>query len=150
MIISQKGLNLIKKHEGFRNNPYLCPSGIPTIGYGNTYYNDSTKVKLTDTPITLKEGETLLKSVLKHFEQGVSNLIKVELNQNQFDALVSFAYNVGLGAFSKSTLLKLINNNPNDEGIKHQFKRWNKGGGKVLKGLKKRRNEEAYLYLTVI
>ncbi|OCK42533.1 hypothetical protein BA195_10175 [Tenacibaculum soleae] len=148
MIISQRGLNLIKKHEGFRNNPYLCPSGIPTIGYGNTYYNDSTKVKLTDTPITLKEAETLLKSVVNQFEKGVSNLIKVELNQNQFDALVSFSYNVGLGAFASSTLLKRINNNPFDEDIKYQFRRWNKSGGKVLKGLKKRRNEESYLYFT--
>ncbi|WP_339875206.1 lysozyme [Olleya marilimosa] len=150
MKVSKKGLNLIKKHEGWRNHPYLDIVGVPTIGYGNTYYNDGRKVYLTDKPITLKEGEELLKIIVNKFEAGVNKLIKVQLNENQFDALVSFAYNLGLGALGRSTLLKKVNNNPNDESIKDEFKRWNRAGGKVVKGLKKRRNEEAYLYFTPI
>lgn len=150
MTISEKGLKLIKKYEGFRNHPYKCSAGIPTIGYGNTYYEDGTRVKLSDEPITIKRGEKLLEMVVKQFEQGVNKLVKVDLNQNQFDALVSFAYNVGLGALAKSTLLKKINNNPFDENILYQFKRWDKANGVSLKGLRKRRNEEAFLYQTPV
>jgi len=146
MNISSKGLTIIKKYEGFRNNPYLCAAGTPTIGYGNTYYEDGTRVELTDSPITLKDGEKLLKSIVKQFEEGVMKLVKVEIKQNQFDALVSLTYNIGLGAFSSSTLLKKLNNNPDDETISDEFKKWNKSNGVVLKGLKKRRNEEAFLY----
>ncbi|WP_048331013.1 lysozyme [Bizionia psychrotolerans] len=146
MKTSIEGLNLIKKYESFRNHPYLCPSEIPTIGFGNTYYEDGTKVKLSDSPITIKQAETLLKSTVKKFEEGVNDLVEVDLNQNQFDAIISFVYNIGLGAFEDSTLLKRINNNPEDEDIKYQFSRWNKADGKILKGLKRRRNEEAFLY----
>lgn len=146
--ISKAGLNLIKKYEGFRNHPYLCPSDIPTIGYGNTFYEDGTKVTLNDEPITKKRGEELLKLVVKDFEDAVNDFVNVEINQNQFDALVSFAYNVGTGALSRSTLLKKINKNPDDPSIENEFKRWNKSGGKILKGLTKRRNSEAYLYFS--
>jgi lysozyme len=147
MEISKSGLELIKKHESFRNHPYIPVKGDrPTIGYGNTFYDDGTAVELTDAPITKSEATKLLKTVVKQFEEGVNEVVKVELNQNQFDALISFVYNVGLGAFKSSTLLKRINNNPLDEDIKYQFSRWNRSGGKVYKGLKKRRNEEAYLY----
>lgn len=146
MKISKTGLDLIKKWEGFRNNPYLDAVGIPTIGWGNTYYKDGTRVELTDEPITLKEGEKLLRIIINEYEKGVNKLVKSDINQNQFDALVSWSYNLGLGALEKSTLLKKINNNPNDENISYQIKRWNKADDKVLKGLKKRRNEESYLY----
>lgn len=148
MNISDNGVELIKKHESFRNNVYLCPAGIPTIGYGNTYYENGRKVKMSDPAISKKEGLKLLKTIVKQFEDGVNELVEVELNQNQFDAIVSFVYNVGLSAFKNSTLLKRINNNPFDEDIKYQFSRWNKSNGKVLKGLKKRRNSESYLYFT--
>ena len=149
--ISKNGLKLIKKHEGFRNHPYKDVKGIPTIGYGNTFYEDGTKVTMEDHPITKKRGEELLKIIVNKFEVGVWENLEVEVNQNQFDALVSFAYNVGVSAFKYSTLLKKINNDPNDfEAIKKQFKRWNKSGGKVYKGLEKRRNQEAYLYETPV
>lgn len=146
MKVSNSGLSIIKKHEGLRLEPYLCPAKIPTIGYGNTYYEDGTKVTLKDPKITEERAEELLRVILKRYEDGVDRYVQVEINQNQFDALVSFAYNVGLGALQKSTLLRKINNDPCDENISYQFSRWNKAAGKVLKGLTKRRKEEAELY----
>ena len=146
MQISKAGLDLIKKYEGFRNNPYLCPANIPTIGYGFTHYGNGKKVSMTDGPITLKEGETLLKQLIQPYEDAVERLVTSTLNQNQFDALVSFTYNLGEGNLKSSTLLKKVNKNPEDTTIADEFKKWNKAGGVVLKGLKKRRNEEAYLY----
>jgi len=146
MKVSKKGLQIIKDHEGLELVPYLCPAGIPTIGYGNTYYENGMKVKLTDAPITKSRAEELLKHVLKTYEAGVNRYVQVYLNQNQYDALVSFAYNLGLGALQKSTLLKRINNNPFDEDIYDQFLRWTRANGKVLTGLKLRRKKEADLY----
>jgi len=146
MEISKRGLEIIKKHEGLRLSPYLCPADIPTIGYGNTFYENGVKVKLTDAPITNERAEQLLKNTLKKFEDGVNKYVTREINQNQFDALVSFAYNLGVGSLQTSTLLKRVNENPCDEDIKYQFSRWNKAGGKVLNGLTKRRKEEAELY----
>lgn len=146
MKTSSKGLAIIKKHEGLRLEPYLCPAGVPTIGYGNTYYEDGSKVTLTDSPISEARAEALLRSILDRYEKGINRYVQVEINQNQFDALVSFAYNVGLGALQKSTLLKRINNNPCDPDICNQFLRWVRAGGVKLKGLVKRRTEEAHLY----
>lgn len=143
---SYQGLEIIKKHEGLRLMPYLCPAGVPTIGYGNTYYQDGVRVRLTDPAITVDEAETLLKHILKNYERGVNRYVQKHINQCQFDALVSFAYNLGLGALQKSTLLKRVNMNPCDEDIKYQFSRWTKAGGKTLQGLVKRRKEEANLY----
>lgn len=146
MVISKRGLDFIKKHEGFRNHPYLDPVGIPTIGYGFTYYLDGTRVTMDDEPLTMLKATEMLLKVVEIYEDAVNELVEVELTQNQFDALVSFTFNVGSGAFKNSTLLKRINNDPNDPDIDYQFKRWNKAGGKVLKGLKKRRNMEAWMY----
>lgn len=144
--IGTKGLGIIKKYEGFISSPYKCPAGIPTIGYGATYYPNGTKVKLIDKPITLKEAEDLLLSMVKHFEQGVDSFTTDLINQNQFDALVSIAYNIGLNALKGSTLIKKVNADPSDKTIRAEFMKWNKGGGKVLLGLTRRRTEEANLY----
>lgn len=147
MKISKKGLESIKTHEGFRNHPYYCQSGVPTIGYGNTYYADGRKVKITDDPITQKDALELLLKVVSGFERAVNRLVKVQLSQSQFDALTSFIYNVGIGAFASSTLLKVINLDPyNYPEIERQFLRWNKSNGKPSKGLLKRRKSEFYLY----
>ena len=156
MTTSDKGLDIIKRHEGFRSKPYLCPSGVPTIGYGNTFYQDGRKVTLQDKPITEAEAAELMRDILKKFEKDIMRLVSVKLTQNQFDALVSFVYNVGVGSsnpnikggFTPSTLRKKINANPSDPTIAAEFARWNKGGGKVLPGLVKRRKEEAELYFT--
>ena len=148
MKTSINGLELIKKYEGFRADPYLCPAGVPTIGYGATYYPSGGSVSLTDGPVTKYQAENILKSMLERYEAGVRRYVQVDINQNQFDALVSFAYNLGVGALKSSTLLKRVNANPCDEDIYAQFKRWCRANGKILNGLKRRREEEATLYFT--
>lgn len=146
MTISENGLNLIKKYEGLSLEPYLCPAGIPTIGYGSTYYEDGTRVSMSDSKITEEFAEELLKyNINKVYSNAVNRYVAVEINQNQFDALVSFAYNLGTGNLRNSTLLKKINAKDFD-GASMEFFRWNKSGGKVLKGLTKRREEESKLF----
>jgi lysozyme len=148
MILDNKGYLLITKFEGLRLKPYLCSAKIPTIGYGNTYYPDGKRVTLLDKDITKQEAFDMFKEVANRFAKRVNELVITELTQNQFNSLVSFAYNVGTGNFSSSTLLKKINKNPNDLTIKAEFLRWNKAGGKVINGLTNRRNEEADLYFS--
>jgi lysozyme len=144
--ISDLGINLIKKYEGFRAKPYLCPAKVPTIGYGSTYYENGTKVKLTDQAITEQRATELLKALLSLYEKAVDSYCIDTINQFQFDALVSFAYNCGTGNLKSSTLLKKVNANPGDPSIKNEFMKWNKGLGKILTGLTLRRSEEANLY----
>ena len=148
MRISQRGVNLIKKFEGFRAKPYLCSAGVATIGYGSTYYENGVRVKLTDPPIDRIWAEQLLRNVLVHYEREVDAVTTDLITQNQFDALTSFTYNVGITNFRKSTLLQLINSNYRDPKIRTQFLRWDKAGGRVIEGLKKRREIEANLYFT--
>ena len=148
MILDNKGYLLITKHEGLKLKPYLCPAKIPTIGYGNTYYPDGKRVTLLDKDITKQQAFDMFKEVANRFAKRVDALVTSNINQNQFNALVSFAYNVGTGNFSSSTLLKKVNKNPDDLTIKDEFLRWNKAGGKVLNGLTNRRNEEADLYFS--
>ena len=146
MILNNKGYLLITNHEGLRLKPYLCPAKIPTIGYGNTYYTDGKRVTLLDKEITKQQAFDMFKEVANRFAKRVDELVTSNINQNQFNALVSFAYNVGTGNFASSTLLKKVNRNPDDLSIKDEFLRWNKAGGKVINGLTNRRNEEADLY----
>ncbi len=146
MTTSLKGLDIIKKHEAFRANPYLCPAGVATIGYGATYYPNGVSVTLNDPKITKLKAMEYLKLMVQRYESGVRRYVNTDLKQNQFDALVSFAYNLGLGSLKRSTLLKLINKDPNDEKIFNEFLRWNRANGKILNGLKKRRLEEATIY----
>jgi lysozyme len=146
--VSSKGLDIIKKYEGFSSKPYLCPSKVITIGYGSTYYEDGSKVKLTDSPITQERATELLEALLVSFERAVDSYCTDNLNQNQFDALVSFAYNCGVGNLKSSTLLRKVNVNPNNPTIKDEFLKWTKGGGKTLSGLVRRRTEEAQLYFS--
>lgn len=140
------GIELIKKFEGFMSKPYKCPAGIPTIGYGATFYPDGKKVTMTDKAITEAEGTALLASMLTKFEQYVDSYCIDTITQNQFDALVSFCYNLGPNNLKSSTLLKKVNLNPNDESIRAEFMKWTKAGGKTLKGLVTRRTAEADLY----
>ena len=142
MEITNEGINLIKKFEGLKLESYLCPAGVWTIGYGHTK-----GVKKGDK-ITQLEADNFLKEDLSSFEKGVTRLIKSNINQNQFDALVSFAFNLGLANLKKSTLLKKVNSNPNDRTIVDEFIKWIYAGGKQLEGLKKRRQAEAYLYFS--
>ena len=148
MKTGKTGLELIKKYEGFFAKPYLDPIGIPTIGYGATYYPSKVKVTMKDKPLTEKEASELLVQMLKVYENQVALLVTKPINQNQFDALVSFTYNLGATNFGKSTLLKKINVNPNDSTIRQEFEKWNRAGGKILNGLIKRRKDEAALYFS--
>ena len=145
---SKKGIDLIKKHEGFKSKPYLCPANVPTIGFGATFYPDGRKVKLSDEPISEVIAEVILKKHLEKFEQYVDSYCTDKLNQNQFDALVSFCYNLGPANLKSSTLLKKVNANPNDPTIKDEFMKWVKAGGRTLRGLVTRRTEEASLYFS--
>ena len=141
-----KGIELIKSFEGFRGKPYKCPAGIPTIGYGATFYPDGKKVTMNDAPITEEKATELLQSMLVSFEKYVDSYCRDDVNQNQFDALVSFAYNLGPANLKSSTLLKKVNANPSDETIRAEFMKWTKAGGRTLQGLVRRRTAEADLY----
>ena len=142
---SQQGLAIIKKFEGFSSKPYLCPAGVATIGYGSTYYADGKPVKLTDAPVTEAQAQELLQATLTKYEACVNGAVKMPINQNQFDALVSFTYNVGCSAFRNSTLLRLLNQGYTPQAAV-QFNRWTLGGGKVLAGLVSRRAAERALF----
>jgi lysozyme len=139
-------IELIKKFEGFSSKPYLCPAKVATIGYGSTRYADGSKVTLKDNPITELQAIELLKQTLKQYELAVDSYCRDDINQNKFDALVDFAYNCGIDNLKSSTLLKKVNTNPNDITIGLEFAKWNKGGGKILNGLVKRRAAESELY----
>jgi lysozyme len=140
------GIDLIKRFEGFRSAPYKCPAGVPTIGYGATFYPNGKKVTMSDKPITEAEATELLQSILVRFEQYVDSYCIDTITQNQFDALVSFCYNLGPANLKASTLLKKVNANPKDETIRAEFMKWTKAGGRTLKGLVTRRTAEADLY----
>lgn len=144
--VSKEALQLIKKFEGFCAQPYMCPAAVPTTGYGSTFYEDGTKVQMDDPPITEQRATQLLQNILKTFEKHVDSYTRDDITQYQFDALVCFSYNVGVGALKSSTLLKIINTNPSEPRIKDEFLKWNKAAGKALKGLTKRREAEAELY----
>lgn len=149
MKTSQAGINLIKHFEGLRTTAYLDSVGVPTIGYGHTK-----GVKL-GMMITETKAEQLLRDDLEYFENKVMDMVNVNLLQNQFDALVSFTFNLGEGNLKKSTLLKKLNNTvyfrrEELESIADEFLKWNKAGGKPLPGLTKRRIAERMMFLNPI
>lgn len=146
MRLNNAGYLLICKFEGLSLTPYLCPAKIPTIGYGNCYYPNGKKVTMKDKAITKPEAFEMFKFIADKFALKVNELIKSNVNQNQFNALVSFAYNIGVDGLAKSTLLKKVNFNPEDLTIKDEFLKWNKAGGKEIKGLTIRRQTESQIY----
>lgn len=142
MKISDNGISLIQRHEGCRLAAYKCPAGIWTIGYGHT---SGVRQGMT---ITNLQATTYLRQDLKVVETCLSTAVSMPLTQNQFDALCSFVFNVGCGAFLRSTLLKKIKMNPSDPTIRDEFAKYRFAGGKVLPGLEKRRREEAAVYFS--
>ena len=156
MMLDNKGYLLIAQFEGLRLKPYLCSAGVPTIGYGSTFYPSGRKVTMRDKPITQETAFWMLKQVANMFAKDVDSLVTSNINQNQFNALVSFAFNLGSDidadnipeGLGDSRLLKRVNANPNDPEIAREFVKWNKAGGRVLDGLSKRRLKEAELYFT--
>lgn len=145
MKISQNGIELIKSFEGCVLTGYPDVGGVPTVGYGSTGPDVYIGMKITQA-----EAERRLAKELEHFENGVSNLVKVAINQNEFDALVSFSFNVGLGAFQRSTLLRLLNDGTERDIVSSEFLRWNKVDGKPVEGLTRRRKAEQALFLTKV
>ena len=141
MNISEHGVELIKAFEGLRLQPYSCPAGVASIGYGSTRYSDGEPVVLGDDSILPRDAEVLLRFTLKKYEQAVNAAVKVSLTQGQFDALVSFAYNVGIGKLQDSTLLRKLNAG-DCKGAAAEFDNWVHAGSEVLPGLVKRRAAE--------
>jgi lysozyme len=137
---------LCKRFEGFRAKPYLCPAGIPTIGYGSTYYADGRKVTLNDSLISQEAANDLLMYELQHtYLTGVlRNCPVLATDERKCNAIVDFCYNLGVGRLQTSTLKRKINAQDWD-GAKEQLMLWTKGGGKVLPGLLKRRQSECAL-----
>ena len=139
MNIGQKGINLIKHFEGCELNAYKCPAGVWTIGYGHI------KGVSEGMSITQEQAEQMLLDELKEYENYINELVTVNLSQNQFDALVSWVYNLGPANLQSSTFLKVLNSG-DYSGVPAQIERWNKAGGKVLEGLIRRREAESALF----
>ena len=142
MRISEEGKDLIKSFEGCRLNAYKCSAGVPTIGYGTTYYPNGDKVQMDDV-ITLQQAIELFDALIVRYERIVNSKLKVEVKQNEFDALVSHTYNTG----GSSTLFKLVNMKADKDKIKNWFTtKYITANGKRLKGLVIRRQKEWLLY----
>ena len=145
MKLDEKGYKALHDREGLRLKPYLDTKGVPTISLGVTYYPNGRKVTMKDKPLTLKEADELGKITADKFAKQVGALVKSNVNQNQFNALVSIAYNIGINGFRTSSFLKLVNKNPNDPKIKDAIMLWTKN--KELIG---RRKSEVELYFKPI
>jgi lysozyme len=153
MKTNKAAIAILHEFESCKLKSYKCPAGVWTIGWGNTFYENGSKVLEGDI-ITQERADTLFSRIISQFEKDVVFLLKTNVNQNQFSALVSFSYNVGSDiddddipeGLGDSTLLKYVNANPNDPRIRLEFSRWNKAKGKVLNGLTRRRAAEANLY----
>lgn len=144
--VNTAGVQLVKAFEGLKLLPYKCSAGIPTIGFGTTFYEDGRKVSMQDPQITEAHAEQLLMVHLNTFASKVEKLLKVNVTDNQFAALLAFAYNVGPGALGGSTLLKKLNTQ-DYVGAAGEFEKWNKAQGQVLAGLTRRRQAEKALFL---
>lgn len=150
---SQHLIDFLKKEEGYILHPYLDQAGVPTVGIGTTHYPNGTAVKITDAPITATQAMQFVLSDLKDISLAVNKATKdVPLSQNQFDALISLTYNIGVVGFKGSTVLRLIRKNPQDPQISNAFGLWDKlhKNGKLVTSdtLTGRRRREAKLYFS--
>ena len=147
MKASTRCLVMIKHHEGVRYRPYKCPAGLWTIGVGHLIGDGKTLPPEWNRTLSKDEVDQILAADLRRFERGVLRLCPVPLTQGQFDALVSFAFNLGLGGLQRSSVRMCTNRMDNDGAVRGLMK-YIKGGGKVLPGLVKRRKDEAALYMS--
>jgi lysozyme len=148
MKASEKCLELIRRFEGFRSKAYRCPAGVWTIGYGSTRYADGTHVNQSDPPITETQADEIMRATLGEYERAVDRYVSVFVNQNEFDALVDFAYNAGAKNLLNSTLLKKLNAGDR-KGAAKEFERWVYADGQILGGLVRRRMAERVLFETL-
>ena len=158
MNVSPLAIDMVKHHEGVRNKPYRCPARLWTIGVGHVMYPDQAKLPLDkrdnvmlkpedDRQFTQEEVDAILRHDLNRFERGVEQFCPGNLSQGQFDALVSFSFNLGLGTLQRSTLRqKLLRGDT--EGAAEEFLKYCMAGGKILKGLQNRRRDERALFLS--
>ncbi|MBF0355955.1 MAG: lysozyme [Alphaproteobacteria bacterium] len=144
--MTSEGLALIKRFEGFSARPYLCPAGWWTIGWGAIHNLDGQPVTAATPPVTEEEAETLLRRDVAVAERTVLRLITVPLSDGRFDALTSFAFNLGGGALQRSTLRRKVNREEHDD-VPGEFLKWIWGGGRKLPGLIRRRKAEAKVYV---
>ena len=144
MKLSSIGYKALHDREGLRLRPYLDTKRVPTIAMGNTYYEDGRKVTMQDKPLTIEQAGNLATITADKFAFQVDKLLTSKVNQNQFNALVSLAYNIGINGFRNSTVLRKVNINPNDPAIKEAFMMWTKNP--ELKG---RRESEVKQYFTL-
>ena len=145
MTPSRQCYDLIRKYEGFSAKPYLDVAGVPTIGYGTTYYSNGVKVTMKDMPVTTGHAETYLENHVNKVASSVLRLVKVKISQGQLDALTSLVYNIGIGNFAASTLLRVLNQG-RYTAASEQFSAWSKAGGVVRRGLEARREAEKELF----
>jgi lysozyme len=147
MKVSKQCLEMLAHHEGVRQKPYRCPAGLWTVGVGHLIGDGLTLPDSWNRTFSLEEVYAILAEDVRKFERGVGRYINVQLTQNQFDALVSFAFNLGLGTLQRSTLRAKLNRGDKAGAIESLLK-YNKAGGKVLRGLDNRRKDEAALFLS--
>jgi lysozyme len=147
MKASKQCLEMLAHHEGVRTKPYRCPAGLWTVGVGHLIGDGLTLPDSWNRTFSLEEVYAILATDVRKFELGVERYINIELTQNQFDALVSFAFNLGLGTLQRSTLRAKLNRGDKEGAIESLLK-YNKAGGKVLKGLDNRRKDEAALFMS--
>jgi lysozyme len=145
--INASGLELIKHYEGWRDAVYLCSAARCTIGWGSTWDRDGNAITLKHLDITKKQGEYLLLREVRHSEAAIRKLVKTELTENMFSSLCSFIYNVGSGNFQKSTMRMRLNRGLHEEAA-DEFPKWRRAGGRIVKGLVRRRKQERELFLT--
>jgi len=159
MNVSPKAIGMIKHHEGVRQKPYRCPARLWTIGVGHVLYPEQGKLKIDDRDgfplrpeddrkFTMDEVDAILTADLQRFERGVEKFVSVALTQGEFDALVSFSFNVGLGTLQRSTLRAKLNRNDKD-GAADELLKYCMAGGKILKGLQNRRIDERALFFSL-
>lgn len=146
MRVSDAGLAMLKELEGCKLEPYECSAGVATVGYGATYGLDGEPIDMCQAPISQAEAEQLFERDVNKFGEGVLSLIDVPLTQAQFDALVSFSYNVGLGAFGESTLRRKLLE-CDYMGASEEFPKWCYAGGEISQGLANRRVKEQAMFL---
>lgn len=143
--LDETGFDFLSQHEGLVLHPYKDQVGIPTIGYGSTYYENGQHVKMTDPVITKERAQELFNNTSTQYAHAVTYWTKPALTQNQFNALFSLVYNIGTGGFRNSTLLRIINGEPGD--MEQAWLAWDKAGGRVIDDLQQRRKDEYNLYI---
>jgi lysozyme len=143
---SKEAIRLIKHHEGIRNKPYKCPAGLFTVGIGHLIGDGKTLPASWNRTFTNEEIDGILKSDLSRFELGISKMLpNVQLKQHEFDALVSFCFNLGLGCFQRSTIRQALLRGDKEQAMESLMK-YCRAGGKILRGLENRRKDEKRLF----